>query len=225
LPIRQNGRIRKKSEEKEKLSEEKKPEKKVVSRRGFIQGAVAGLVVGAAATYGATTMMQPPTATPKPTAPVEKAPTNGKTVTYNINGEPITIFVQPNWTLLDVIRKEIGLTGTKKGCDYGECGACSVLVNGKHMLACMMLAIEADGKEITTIEGLGKYGALHPLQESFIRNQAFQCGFCTPGMIIAAKALKDEISNPSEDEIRRAISGNLCRCGEYARAVKAIQEA
>jgi carbon-monoxide dehydrogenase small subunit len=93
------------------------------------------------------------------------------------------------------------------------------------MLACMMLAIEADGKKITTIEGLGKDGGLHPLQESFIKNKAFQCGFCTPGMIIAAKALKDEIPNPSEDEIRRAISGNLCRCGEYARAVKAIQEA
>jgi aerobic-type carbon monoxide dehydrogenase small subunit (CoxS/CutS family) len=195
-----------------------------VSRRGFVKGAVAGLVVGAAATYGVTTLTETKPITPT-MQPLEKAPVNGKTVVYTLNGSPVTLFVQPNWTLLDVIRKEIGLTGTKKSCDYGECGACSVLVNGKLMLSCMMLAIEADGKEITTIEGLGKDGGLHPLQESFIKNKAFQCGFCTPGMIIAAKALKDEIPNPSEDEIRRAISGNLCRCGEYARAVKAIQEA
>lgn len=191
-----------------------------VTRRGFVKGAVAGLIVGAAATYGATTLVAPRA----PGVPA-KIPAPGRTVSFMLNGSPVSLYAAANQTLLNVIRDDEGLTGTKKACDYGECGACSVIVNGKHMLACMMLAIEADGKEITTIEGLAKGETLHPIQASFKKNTAFQCGFCTPGMIIAAKALIDKNPNPTEDEIRRAISGNLCRCGEYARITKAIKEA
>jgi aerobic-type carbon monoxide dehydrogenase small subunit (CoxS/CutS family) len=193
-----------------------------VTRRGFVKGAVAGLIVGAAATYGATTLVAPrPTVTAKVPAP-------GRTVSYMLNDSPVSLYVEANWTLQDVMAtraRALGLTGAKKACDYGECGACSVIVNGKHMLACMMLAIEADGKEITTIEGLAKGETLHPIQTSFKKNTAFQCGYCTPGMIMASKALLDENPNPTEDEVRRAISGNLCRCGEYARITKAIMEA
>jgi len=191
-----------------------------VTRRGFVKGAVTGLIVGAAATYGATTLVSP-----RPPATPAKVPSPGGTVSYMLNGTPVSLYTGANQTLLDVIREDQGLTGAKKACDYGECGTCSVIVNGKHMLSCMMLAIEADGKEITTIEGLAKGATLHPIQASFKKNTAFQCGFCTPGMIIASKALLDENPSPTEDEIRRAISGNLCRCGEYARITKAIKEA
>ena len=203
------------------MSEEKKP--KQVSRRNFVKGAVAGIVVGAAATYGVTTTMMQPSR-PVPTDALALYPESGKLVSFNVNGRPISKYIQANWTLLEVLRRELGLKGTKNSCDYGECGACSVIVDGKLKLACMMLAIEVEGKNIETIEGLAKGDTLHPIQEAFIKHPAFQCGFCTPGMIMTTKALLDENSRPTEDEIRRAISGNLCRCGEYARITVAIQK-
>lgn len=134
-----------------------------------------------------------------------------------INGETRELAVEPYRSLLDVLRNEAGLTGTKKGCDVGDCGACTVIVDGKPVNSCLMLGVEADGCEVLTIEGLQ-----HPLQESFIRHGGAQCGFCTPGMIMMAKALLDENPHPTEEEVRFAIAGNICRCTGYTRIVEAI---
>jgi carbon-monoxide dehydrogenase small subunit len=142
-----------------------------------------------------------------------------------INGEPYEITVKSNLTLLDLLRDEIGLTGTKKGCDTGQCGACTVLLDGKTINSCLVLAVDANGKEILTIEGLAKDGQLHPLQEAFIQEGAVQCGYCTSGMILSAKALLDENPTPKEEEVKKAIAGNLCRCTGYVRIVKAILNA
>ena len=208
------------------MSEEKKPEKKGVSRRGFIQGAVAGLVVGAAATYGATTMMKPPTVPPKPTEPVEvMGPVDGKIITMTINGESISKYVQARWTLQKYLREVLGLVGTPEACNNAACGNCTVLMNGNPVLSCSMLAIDCANADITTIEGLGTPDSLSPIQQSFVKNTAFQCGGCTPAFILAGKALKDKKSNPSEDEVREAISGIICKCGTYERVVKSIMEA
>ena len=128
-------------------------------------------------------------------------------------------------TLLDFLREDLGLKGTKRGCDSGQCGACTIIMDGKTMNACLVLAIQADGKEILTIEGLSSGGRLHPLQEAFVEEGAVQCGFCVPGMILSAKALLDEKKDPSEEEIREALSGNLCRCTGYVKIIKAVQKA
>lgn len=142
-----------------------------------------------------------------------------------VNGEPYDLLVEPRHTLLKVLRDDLGLTGTKRGCDTGDCGACTVLMNGKPINSCLALAMEANGKEITTIEGLAGGDDLHPLQEAFIQAGAIQCGYCTPGMILTAKALLDENSAPSEEEVKRALAGNLCRCTGYVKIVQAIQAA
>ncbi len=142
-----------------------------------------------------------------------------------VNGEPYDLLVEPRHTLLKVLRDDLGFTGTKKGCDTGDCGACTVLMNGKPINSCLALAMEANGKEITTIEGLARGDDLHPLQEAFIQAGAIQCGYCTPGMILTAKALLDENSAPSEEEVKRALAGNLCRCTGYVKIVQAIQAA
>jgi aerobic-type carbon monoxide dehydrogenase small subunit (CoxS/CutS family) len=140
-----------------------------------------------------------------------------------VNGKVHSLMLEPNRTLLDVLREDLGLTGAKKACDGGTCGSCSILLDGKAVAAsCLMLAIEAQGKDIITIEGLAVDGKLHPLQEAFIEHYAFQCGFCTPGMILAAKALLDENPSPTEEEVREAISGNLCRCTGYVNIVDAV---
>lgn len=148
-----------------------------------------------------------------------------KQILLTVNGEAHELEVEPRETLVDVIREKIGLTGTKKGCDTGDCGACTVILNGKPVSSCMLLAIDADGGEITTIEGLTGPGGLHPLQNAFVNNHAIQCGFCTPGMLLTAKALLDENANPSEEDIRQGMAGNLCRCTGYVNIVKAVQEA
>jgi carbon-monoxide dehydrogenase small subunit len=140
-----------------------------------------------------------------------------------VNGQAHQVAVEGSETLLDCLRDRLGLTGTKKGCDQGDCGACTVLVDGKPVNSCLVLACEAAGKEITTIEGLSRDGVLHPLQEAFIRHNAVQCGFCTPGMILTASALLKENPRPSEGEIRRYLQGNLCRCTGYSKIVEAVQ--
>ncbi|NPV44705.1 MAG: (2Fe-2S)-binding protein [Firmicutes bacterium] len=146
-------------------------------------------------------------------------------VTVTVNGEKYTATVSDNKTLLSFLREDLNLTGTKEGCGAGECGACTVLMNGKPVNSCLVLAVEADGCAITTIEGLAKDGELHPIQEAFIKHQGVQCGFCTSGMIMSAKALLDRKPHPTEDEIKEAIAGNLCRCTGYYPIIEAIKEA
>jgi carbon-monoxide dehydrogenase small subunit len=146
-------------------------------------------------------------------------------IKIKVNGVMHEIDVQPWDTLLDVIRDKLGLTGTKEGCGLGECGACTVIMNGKTVNSCLVLAVEADGKQIITIEGLAEGDKLHPVQQAFIDLGGLQCGFCTPGMIISAKAMLDENQNPTEEEIRRGISGNFCRCTGYTKIIQSIQAA
>ena len=143
-------------------------------------------------------------------------------VTLQINGDSYELSIEPKRTLLEVLREDIGLTGTKEGCGLGACGACTVLLDNKPILSCLTLAIACKGKEIITIEGLREGEALHPLQKSFIERGAIQCGMCTPGMILSAKALLDENPHPTEIEVRKAIAGNLCRCTGYVKIVDAI---
>jgi carbon-monoxide dehydrogenase small subunit len=142
-----------------------------------------------------------------------------------INNRRYTLNIRPHQTLLDLLREELGLTGTKRGCEIGECGACTVLMNGEAVNSCLVLAPQIDGQEILTIEGVGSPTGLHPLQESFLDHDAVHCGFCTPGMVMSAKALLDGHPHPDEKEIRTALSGNLCRCTGYQQIVDAIHDA
>ncbi|HEY77577.1 MAG TPA: (2Fe-2S)-binding protein [Dehalococcoidia bacterium] len=148
-----------------------------------------------------------------------------KQVRLTVNGKAYGLDVQPGKTLLELIREDLGLTGTKEGCGLGECGACTVIMDGKTVNSCLVLAAEADGKQITTIEGLADGDRLHPVQQAFIDHGGLQCGFCTPGMIMSAKALLDENQNPSDEEIRKGISGNLCRCTGYTKIIESIKAA
>ena len=141
------------------------------------------------------------------------------------NGVPYDVDVEPSRSLLSVLRTEIGLTGPKEGCDDSECGACMVLIDGKPVNSCSYLALQADGHEVTTIEGLAEGDTLHPLQQAFLDQGGVQCGFCTPGMLISAKALLDRNPRPSEDEVRLALSGNLCRCTGYQKIAQAVLQA
>jgi aerobic-type carbon monoxide dehydrogenase small subunit (CoxS/CutS family) len=146
-------------------------------------------------------------------------------IQLTVNGEPVEAAVEPNQTLLQFLRDDLGLTGTKHGCGLGDCGACTVIVDGMPVNSCLVLAVQAAGREVLTIEGLAENGKLHPIQQAFVDKGAIQCGFCSPGMILSAKALLDENPKPTEHEIRTAISGNLCRCTGYQKIVEAVQEA
>ena len=148
-----------------------------------------------------------------------------RVLSFTLNGDPTEVIVKDNMTLLDLLRDKLGLTGTKKGCEQGECGACTVMLDGKPVNSCCTLAVECEGREVVTIEGIAKGGKLHPIQRQFIEKWALQCGYCTPGMIMSAKALLDVNPHPTELEIREAIEGNLCRCTGYAKIVEAIQAA
>jgi aerobic-type carbon monoxide dehydrogenase small subunit (CoxS/CutS family) len=145
------------------------------------------------------------------------------TITLTVNDETVNLMVLPNRTLLDVLRDDLHLTGTKESCGEGVCGSCTVLVDGQPTRSCLTLAVAMEGKKITTIEGLSEGNQLHPVQEAFVSYHGIQCGFCSPGMILTAYALLQENPNPTEEEIRRAISGNVCRCTGYAKAVEAIK--
>ncbi len=148
-----------------------------------------------------------------------------KQIKLNVNGNIFDLAIEPQRTLLEVLREDLGLIGTKEGCGLGECGACTVIIEGRTYNSCLMLAIEADGKEIITIEGLAQGDKLHPIQEAFMQEGGLQCGFCTPGMIMSAKVLLDRNPNPSDDEIRQGIAGNLCRCTGYTKIFAAIKTA
>jgi carbon-monoxide dehydrogenase small subunit len=143
-------------------------------------------------------------------------------INLKVNGDSYDLVIEDRKTLLEVLREELGLTGTKEGCDSGDCGACTVIVDGKAVLSCMLLAVEAQGKDITTVEGLAEGTRLHPLQESFLKHNAVQCGYCTPGMLLSAKALLDENPKPGEEDAKTAIAGNLCRCSDYSEVVASI---
>ncbi len=145
-------------------------------------------------------------------------------IAFRVNGEDVEVLVKPWQTLLEVLRDELRLTGTKEGCSNGNCGACTVQFDGKAVDSCLALGLEADGHEITTIEGVAAGGSLHPIQQAFIDHGALQCGFCTPGFIMSAKALLERMPSPSERDIRLNIAGNLCRCTGYDKIVRAIQE-
>jgi xanthine dehydrogenase YagT iron-sulfur-binding subunit len=198
-------------------------------RRSFIAGA-AGSVVLPLTARGAQT----------DTAPVAPDPSLPVSVTLRVNGEDKSLQIDVRTTVLDALREHAGLTGTKKGCDHGQCGACTVLIEGRRVLSCLTLALSAQGQDITTIEGIGRDGALHPMQQAFIDQDAFQCGYCTPGQICSAVAVLDEAraGHPSsvtadiagtrtielaDEEIRERMSGNLCRCGAYPNIVNAVR--
>jgi xanthine dehydrogenase YagT iron-sulfur-binding subunit len=186
------------------------------SRRGFI-GAL-GSSAAAAATVATARADAPPAASLMPAG--EPVP-----VALSINGRLHKLMVEPRWTLSFVLREKLGLTGTKIGCERGECGACTVLLDGKPRYSCLTLALEAEGHEVTTLEGLMKGEELGDVQQAFAQEDAFQCGYCTPGQMMAAEGLLRANASPSMDEIRHGMSGNLCRCGAYAHIVKAVERA
>ena len=147
-----------------------------------------------------------------------------KTISFIVNGKPQKVLVRNNWTLANVLREKLGLLGTKIGCGEGECGACTVLMNGKTVTSCLVLDVQADGADIVTIEGLEKTdGTLHPVQEAFVEAGAVQCGYCTPGMVMSTIALLEKHPDPSEDQIREGLTGNLCRCTGYQKIFEAVQ--
>ncbi|MEO0729169.1 MAG: (2Fe-2S)-binding protein [Pseudomonadota bacterium] len=146
-------------------------------------------------------------------------------ISFNVNGDPVEVLVEPHETLLDVLRDDLELTGTKEGCGTGDCGACSVTVDGRLVCACLMLGAEAQGTQVETIEGMAEGDTLHPLQRHFLEHAALQCGICTPGFLVAAKALLAQNANPTETEVRYWLAGNLCRCTGYDKIVRAVMDA
>jgi xanthine dehydrogenase YagT iron-sulfur-binding subunit len=199
-----------------KKDEKKQRIGKGMTRRGFLQ--IMGAGAGAVATVATGGI--PSEVRAQVIHPAEMAK-----VTLRINGRRHRVLVEPRWSLLFVLRERLGFTGTKVGCERGECGACTVLVDGQPRYACMTLALEAEGKEITTVEGLMKGEELGPVQQAFLEHDAFQCGYCTSGQIMAVEGLLRSNPDPSFEEIRRGVSGNLCRCGSYDYISKAVQRA
>jgi aerobic-type carbon monoxide dehydrogenase small subunit (CoxS/CutS family) len=202
-------------EKKQKLNEEKKERGGLpkVSRRGFLKG------MGASAIVTTMTTLPIPSVTEAVALPVG---VKEAVIQLTVNDRAYRIKVKSNWTLLEVLRREIGLTGTKKACDRGNCGACTVNVDGKAVYACSLLAIGMEGKKIDTIEGLADGETLHPIQKSFSEHGGYQCGFCTSGQMMAAKALLDRNPKPTEKEVRAALAGNLCRCGAYPKIIESV---
>ncbi len=194
-----------------------------VSRRSFLSS------LGAAGVLATTAPVVAAASTAPPIAPMT-AGTTAETiegaipVTLRVNGKELDVHVDPRTTLLDCLREIISLTGTKKGCDHGQCGACTVHVNGRRVNSCLTLAVMHEGDEITTIEGLGQPGNLHPMQASFVKHDGYQCGYCTSGQIMSAVALLKEKCGPSDADVKELMAGNICRCGAYPNIVAAIQE-
>jgi len=193
-------------------------------RRRFLTGVSTGVVgtLVVAASPGALVAPEAEAAPATKEASADLLGPGKVIVTLNINGREERIAVEPRTTLLDLLREQLDLTGAKRTCDRGECGACTVIVDGEPVYACLTLAVMADGRKVETIEGLRQGEKLHPVQEAFFLSDAFQCGFCTPGMMMAAKALLDGNPNPTAEEIRRGMSGNLCRCGSYPKIFQAV---
>jgi aerobic-type carbon monoxide dehydrogenase small subunit (CoxS/CutS family) len=223
-------------EKPEENEEERSATNGQVTRRQFLVGAGVGAVVGIAGTAGILTLART-TTTPvaqvqPPTAPQPSAPSTAKTVlegkqlvALNVNGREYQIAVEPQTTLYEALKRDLGLTGVKLGCNGSMCSACSVLVDGVVMNSCSLLAIREQGKKIITIEGLEQNGKLHPVQVAFWDNQGYQCGFCTPGQILGAVELLSKNKNPTEDQIRAAMSGHMCKCSAYPNIIRSVQAA
>ncbi len=191
-----------------------------VTRRGVIGGAAAGLAMPVAAPALAQTQ---PGATPiSPPMPADPGRID---VVLQVNGKRVPLSIEPRTSLLDALREYAGLTGTKKGCDRGSCGACTVHVDGRRVVSCLTLAVRVEGRAVTTIEGLASGDELHPMQAAFLHHDAYQCGYCTPGQIMSAVALVQEGHAGTDAEIREYMSGNICRCGAYANIVDAVRDA
>lgn len=201
--------------EKQKLNGEKKEEggSLKVSRRAFLKGLGASAI--------ATSMTSLPIPSPAEAAALPVG-LKESVIQLDVNGRAYRLKVKSHWTLLDVLRRELGLTGTKKACDRGNCGACTVNVDGKAVYACSLLAMSMEGKKIVTIESLADGETLHPIQKSFSEHGGYQCGFCTSGQMMAAKALLDKNPKPTEKEVRAALAGNLCRCGAYPKIIESV---
>lgn len=202
------------------MDNDTKPKGKEVSRRDFIKG-FGGGALGAAVAPKLLT----PGALSVQAGSGEVAVYSKKQVSLTVNGKPVSLVVNANETLLEVLRDRLNLTGAKKVCDRGECGACTVLLDGKPVYACMFLAIRAHGSQITTIEGLASEANLHPVQQAFIDKDGYQCGFCTPGVIMTTAAFLSRNPDPTRHQIQHALSGNLCRCGNYQKIFDAVTEA
>jgi xanthine dehydrogenase YagT iron-sulfur-binding subunit len=194
----------------------KSPTRSGFDRRSFIAGAAGAAVVPLAA-RAAGSAADMPAAVQDPSLPVA--------VTLRVNGSDKALTIDPRTTLLDALREHIGLTGSKKGCDHGQCGACTVLIDGRRVVSCLTLALAPQGQQILTIEGLAKGDALHPMQQAFIDQDAFQCGYCTPGQILSAVACVTEGHAGNDDDIREYMSGNICRCAAYPNIVAAVKQA
>jgi xanthine dehydrogenase YagT iron-sulfur-binding subunit len=197
--------------------------RKSLTRRKFLATAGSSAAVAAIA---ASVPMAAPAAERGSPGPVAEAPDipGAVPVTLRINGKEHRLRVDPRTTLLDCVRETVALTGTKKGCDHGQCGACTVHVNGRRVNSCLSLALMHDGEEITTIEGLGEADALHPMQAAFVAHDGYQCGYCTSGQIMSAVALLKEPCGPDDAAVKELMSGNICRCGAYPNIVAAIQQ-
>jgi xanthine dehydrogenase YagT iron-sulfur-binding subunit len=185
-------------------------------RRRFMAGAAGTAVLPLTARAAGRTPGETPAA---------QDPTHAVSLSLRVNGQRHSLEIDGRTTVLDALREHIGLTGSKKGCDHGQCGACTVLIEGRRVLSCLTLALSAEGQEITTIEGLAKDGKLHPMQQAFIDQDAFQCGYCTPGQIMSAVACVTEGHAGSDDDIREYMSGNICRCAAYPNIVAAVKQA
>ncbi len=200
--------------EKELKEEKKKTGNSLkVSRRGFLKG------MGAGAIAATMTSLPMPSVTEAVALPVGL---KEAVIQLNVNDRVFRLKVKSNWTLLEVLRRELGLTGTKKSCDRGSCGACTVIVDGKAVYACSLLAISMEGKKILTIEGLAEGEKLHPIQKAFSTHGGYQCGFCTSGQMMAARALLDKNPNPTEKEVRAGLAGNICRCSAYPKIIESV---
>jgi xanthine dehydrogenase YagT iron-sulfur-binding subunit len=194
-----------------------------VSRRSFLGSLGAAGLAATAVPRVATAQTMPPPPVTAPGTAVEKIE-GAIPVSLRINGKQIQVQIDTRTTLLDCLRETVSLTGTKKGCDHGQCGACTVHVNGRRINSCLTLAAMHEGDEITTIEGLGQPGDLHPMQASFVKHDGYQCGYCTSGQIMSAAALLKEQCGPSDADVKELMSGNICRCGAYSNIVAAIQD-
>ena len=202
------------------MKEGKVKKGKVFTRRDFLKGFGSG-TLGAAIAPKLLAQNAESIQTKEGDVPVYST----KQITFSVNGETHTLTVQPQETLLDILREKLNLTGAKRICDRGECGGCTVIMDGKPVYACMYLAIRAEGAEIRTVEGLAEEGKLHPLQQAFVDHDAYQCGFCTPGFLMTSSAFLKNNPRPGLEEIKKALSGNICRCGNYTKIFQAIDEA